>query len=100
MTHEGFKMELRILVFVASLDPMIIYVNPRPVFRLCAEPFKLNFNNREAHVCNPKALRQYLDHMDLPLFEEFMIKEGHVTERGWIEREFIPNLKKLIIHLF
>ena len=38
--------------------------------------------------------------MDLPAFEEFVISEGWVKETGWIERHFIPELKKLIIHLF
>ena len=100
MLHEGYKMELRILIFVASLEPMIVYVNPRPIFRLCHDLYDPKQNNREAHVCNPKTLKQYLDDMDLLGLEEYMIKQGFVTEKGWANSTFIPNLKKLIITLF
>ncbi|KAL4448661.1 hypothetical protein ABPG74_012750 [Tetrahymena malaccensis] len=101
--HDNKKLEVRIYFFIASTDPLIIYVQKLALLKKCANDYDKFDYDFSKHVCNTSISKQITDsfvvEFALEGLEKYLLENNKITNPNWLEEEIYPQIYRAVTHL-
>lgn len=103
MLYNGRKIEVRIYVFIASTNPLIIYSQNLAHLRMCGVKYDRHSNQKEVHVCNVAVSKKVSNNsvVDFPLegLQEYLLKKGEINDTDWLHNKVYPQIYRAVTHI-
>lgn len=109
-------------IYVASSQPLILYVYKRPLIKRCASIFNVKSQEISSHICNTAVVEktmkdkednddntveqddpqekdeEFID-WDFEGLQDLLFSQGRIKTKTWLNKEFYPLIYRTLIHM-